>query len=100
MPFPFTDRLRSKRRPAVVLSPLAFQAAHGCAVLAMVTDARNPRWPSDVVLRDLESAGLSFASVFRCKLFTLDHGLILRAIGRLSDSDRSAAGDAVRAAVC
>lgn len=99
VPFPFTERLRSKRRPAVVLSPAAFQNTHGCSVLAMVTDARNPRWASDVVLGDLDAAGLSFASVFRCKLFTLDHGLIVRAIGRLSASDRRAASRALRAAI-
>jgi len=57
VPFPFTERLRSKRRPAVVLSPAAFQNTHGCGVLAMVTDARNPRWASDVVLGDLDAAG-------------------------------------------
>lgn len=48
----------------------------------MITDARNPPWPSDVSLNDLPAAGLRFASVFRCKLLTLDAGLILGRIGR------------------
>jgi mRNA interferase MazF len=99
VPFPFIDRRQTKRRPAVVLSPLAFQTDHGCAVLGMITDARNPRWPSDVSIDDLDAAGLRFPSIFRCKIFTLDGGLILSRIGALSPADRRAAGRALRAAV-
>jgi mRNA interferase MazF len=99
VPFPFTDRRQSKRRPAVVPSPEPFQAGHRCCVLGMVTDARNPRWPSDVELSDLPSAGLAFASVFRCKLFTLDTGLILHRIGELTRRDRAAAVRALRTAL-
>ena len=99
VPFPFIDRRRAKRRPAVVLSPTAFQTDHRCAVLGMITDARNPRWPSDVSITDLGAAGLRFPSVFRCKIFTLDGELILSRIGGLSPADRRAAGRAVRAAV-
>jgi mRNA interferase MazF len=99
VPFPFTDRGQVKRRPAVVLSPPKFQSEHQCAVLAMITDARNPRWASDVLVRDLGVAGLRFASVFRCKLFTLDHRLILSKIGGLAERDRRAVRRALRAAI-
>ena len=99
VPFPFVDRRQTKRRPAVVLSPERFQAEHQCSVLAMITDARNPRWPSDVPIRDLTAAGLPLASVFRCKVFALDSRLILSRIGTLSSTDRKAAGRALRAAI-
>jgi mRNA interferase MazF len=99
VPFPFTDRRQSRRRPAVVLSPEPFQAEHGCCVLGMVTDARNPRWPSDVELSDLAAAGLRFASVFRCKVFTLDERLILGRVGSLAPADRAKAHRALRAAI-
>lgn len=99
VPFPFVDRRQAKRRPAVVLSPEAFQAEHDCSVLAMITDARNPPWPSDVALDDLAAAGLRFASIFRCKVFTLDTRLILARVGALSRTDRTAAGQALRRAL-
>ena len=99
VPFPFIDRRQRKRRPAVMLSPLEFQDAHGCGVLGMITDARNPPWPSDVPLTDLTATGLSFASVFRCKLFTLDSGLILARIGALSARDRNAVSRTLRSAI-
>ena len=99
VPFPFIDRRQTKRRPAVVLSPERFQVDHQCAVLAMITDARNPQWPSDIVIRDLAGAGLTFASVMRCKVFTLDSRLILSRIGGISSADRRAATRALRAAI-
>jgi mRNA interferase MazF len=99
VPFPFSDRRQSKRRPAVVLSPLAFQKEHGAAVLGMVTDARNPPWPSDVAIENLEAAGLRLPSVFRCKLFTLDESLILAQIGALVSVDRRAVTRSLRSAI-
>lgn len=99
VPFPFTDRLQSKRRPAVVLSPLAFQTSHGAALLGMITDARNPAWPSDVAIGDLDSAGLRLASVFRCKLFTLDESLVLGCVGTLAARDRRAVARSLRTAI-
>lgn len=98
VPFPFTDRRQSKRRPAAVLSPLAFQSSHGAVLLGMITDARNPAWPSDVAIEDLDSAGLRLASVFRCKLFTLDEALVLGCIGTLAARDRRAVARSLRTA--
>src|SRR5947208_2703301 len=99
VPFPFIDRVQVKRRPALVLSPRKFQSSHDCTVLGMITDARNPRWPSDTALRDLGATGLRFASVFRCKLFTLESHLILSRIGTLSRRDRAAVIRSLRSAV-
>lgn len=99
VPFPFVNRSQVKRRPALVLSPERFQADHQCAVLGMITDARNPPWPSDVLLRDLGPTGLRFSSLFRCKVFTLDSQLILSRIGALSQRDKLAVVRALRGAI-
>jgi mRNA interferase MazF len=88
VPFPFTDRQASKRRPAVVLSS-ARRFSSGHSVLAMITSAINAPWPLDVVIADGAKAGLQASSVVRMKLFTLDERLILRRIGVLSTADRS-----------
>jgi mRNA interferase MazF len=98
VPFPFTDRVRDRRRPAVVVSrPEAFAERIGHSVLAMVTSARNPSWPLDVPLRGQAEAGLGAPSVVRMKLFTLDHRFILRTIGRLNEDDRQAVGASLAA---
>lgn len=92
MPFPFTDRQASKRRPALVLSTAAFNR-RGHTVLAMITSAAHYPWPGDHRLNDPRAAGLANSSVVRWKLFTLDNRLLVRAIGRLSESDRNAVAE-------
>ena len=89
VPFPFTDRQTSKRRPALVLSTLGFQNDSEHLHLAMVTSATHSHWSSDWPIEDLKTAGLSIPCVVRFKLFTLDQSLLLGALGRLSITDQS-----------
>ena len=89
VPFPFTDRQTSKRRPALVVSSADFNTAHEQSILAMITSVRAP-WPSDVAIQDWQGAGLSVPCKVRFKLFTVDHLLIIRKIGSLSTSDARA----------
>ena len=96
VPFPFTDRQATKRRPALVVSSDAFNGTHDQLVLAMITTAARSRWPSDVPITDSASAGLAVPSLIRLKLFTLDRSLVVRTIGRLSQSDADAAGEVVQ----
>ncbi|MDN5849963.1 MAG: type II toxin-antitoxin system PemK/MazF family toxin [Nitrococcus sp.] len=89
VPFPFTDRKASKRRPALVLSDTTqFNAGH--AVLAMITTRGHAGWPLDVPIQDGSAAGLKAPSVVRMKLFTLDNRLILRKAGVLAAKDAKA----------
>ena len=88
VPFPFTDRVASKNRPALALSDaIAFNAPAGHVVLAMITSAANAPWPLDCAIQDLASAGLPAPSVMRCKLFTLDARLIRGILGQLAPVD-------------
>lgn len=88
VPFPFTDRTATKRRPALVLSDLAaFNTLLDRSVLAMITTSSHSSWPLDVQIQDLASTGLQAPSIIRMKLFTLDHALVLRKIGKLTSQD-------------
>ena len=97
VPFPFTDKAQTKRRPALVLSQRAFGRKAGHSVMAMITSANNPPWPLDVAITDLDAAGLPAASVVRMKLFTLDHRFVLSRRGKLANKDRKAVATALSA---
>lgn len=89
VPFPFTDVNAAKRRPALVISHAqSFNQPMGHSVMAMITTAGRTRWVLDVLITDLEAAGLQTTSIVRMKLFTLDHALVLKTIGHLSPSDQ------------
>ena len=90
VPFPFTDRATSKRRPALVLSNAdTFNRELGQSVLAMITSAKNSDWPLDIEIDDLDAAGLPSSSLVRMKLFTLDDRLVIRKAGSLARSDQT-----------
>jgi mRNA interferase MazF len=95
--FPFVDVSATKRRPSVILSNRAFNAANGHSVCAMVTTAARTRWPSDVSISDLVAAGLPRACVMRWKLFTLPNHLIERKAGTLGQADRATVTSTARA---
>lgn len=95
VPFPFTDRDASKRRPALVCSSTAFNRSSRHVVLAMITSSTQAAWPADVPIGDLAAAGLPSRSTVRWKVFTLDAGYVLRRAGRLGDADAAACARAM-----
>lgn len=96
VPFPFSDRLAEKRRPAVVVSRPDLQGRHGHIWLAMVTSARRESWEGDVAIDDLAAAGLPASSLVRtAKITTAEAARVLRRLGRLESGEAKA----VRAAI-
>lgn len=95
VPFPFVDSPQSKRRPALVLSGASFNQ-HGHTILALITTKADPAWPGDVEIQDLTAAGLPRACIVRPKIFTLDNRLLIKRIGRLKATDRTAVDQALQ----
>lgn len=87
VPFPFTDKLQTKRRPALVLSSVLHQKETGHITLLMITSAKNNDWSSDYSIEQLKSTGLTSPSIIRQKIFTIDNRLILDKIGCLHNDD-------------
>ena len=88
VPFPYSDRLAEKRRPALVISGPQL-APFGLVWVAMITSADNVPWPCDIPIGDLKRAGLPARSVVRpAKIACIEPARVLRRAGRL---DRVAA---------
>ena len=91
VPFPYSDRLAGKRRPALVVSHPDLPAILGRVWVAMITSVSGGSL-GDVALRDLAEAGLPAASILRAsKLATLDANRVIRVLGRLSPTDEAQA---------
>lgn len=88
VPFPFTDSVQVKKRPAIVLSRETHQKQTSHITLLMVTSAKHSEWYGDYEISDLVVAGLKSASIVRQKIFTIDHRLVLEKIGKLSKKDQ------------
>lgn len=99
VPFPFVETKNVKLRPAVVLSSAnSHNERLGLSIMAMVTSIKlkSELWPSDIIIQDLEVAGLPVPSLIRFKIFTLDHRLIIDKLGSLSKRDSSLVKDKLK----
>jgi len=90
VPFPFTDLTTAKQRPALVVSPDAWNAGHADVVLVAITS----QFPvsseaGEIVLApgDVQAAGLPKPSRVRpTKIFTMHRGLLRRTLGHLPET--------------
>jgi mRNA interferase MazF len=87
IPFPFTDKATTKKRPAVVVSNPSYQKRTNHVVLMMITSSKQSAWALDTPITDLTLAGLPTPCLIRQKIFTLDERLILAEKGKLSATD-------------
>jgi mRNA interferase MazF len=90
VPFPYTDRLTEKRRPALVVSNGNITEHHGLVWLAMITSAENQSWYGDVAIEG-EITGLSKPSLIRtAKIATVEASRIIRVAGKIGDDSLTA----------
>ena len=96
--FPFTDLVRDKKRPALVLFTVPLSRAEHLATIAMITSRVDDKEiAGDVLLRDWKAAGLLHPSRARlAKVATVESSLIDRALGRLAPKDVAAVKQALR----
>ena len=88
VPFPFTDRLAEKRRPALVISADELFRDHGLVWMAMITSTRINRWTSDIGVKDLSAAGLMIPCRIRiAKIAAVEPARLITRRGRLSVRD-------------
>lgn len=88
LPFPYSDRMAEKRRPAVVISKPALERTHGLIWVAMITSDRGGRRPDDTPISDIKRAGLPSPSLVRAvKIATIEPHRVVRAAGALNKKD-------------
>lgn len=88
IPFPYTDLSANKTRPAVVVSSSTYHNIRFELLLAYLSSQvskANP--PLDYVLTDWKASGLLKPSFIRPKVATIEPGLVVYQVGRLSTPD-------------
>lgn len=91
VPFPFTNQMTSKQRPAVIVSKHAYARARPDVVLMAITSqVRSPLGFADTLLSDWQSANLLKPSVVKPVFASLEQRLIIKQLGTLSMQDQAA----------
>jgi mRNA interferase MazF len=89
VPFPFTDQTATKKRPAVVVSSLAYHAKQpDLIIMAITSRSRRSTRVGEATIRDWQQAGLLKPSVLKPLLATIDRKLVVRRLGKLATGDR------------
>ena len=96
VPFPYAEREIRKRRPTLVVSSSELARKHGLLWVLMITSAAHPPWPEDVPIGDLNTAGLTKASVVRVGKIATVEATRCERIGRLRGDAAAAVAAAFR----
>jgi mRNA interferase MazF len=89
VPFPYSERLAEKRRPALVVSGDAL-LSEGFLWVAMITGAGKQMRTGDIAVADLATASLPGPSMVRTsKIATIEPSRVLRIVGRLAQPERA-----------
>ena len=87
VPFPFTNLSTSKRRPALIVSPVEYNKDMD-VVIAFITSKVNLAYRfGDYHIQDWKKSQLPKPSLLRMKFATIDKSIIVKKLGRLSASD-------------
>ena len=96
VPFPFTDQSASKKRPAVVISSPAYNAARpDLIIMAATSQLRPTNSIGEVVVGQWREAGLLKPSAIKPVITTIEKGLVIKAMGKLAGEDQRALREAV-----
>lgn len=88
--FPFTDQSSSKQRPAVIVSSAAYNCTRRDVILMPVTSQLRTRVFGEVMVQDWQGTRLLKPSAIKPIITTLDHSLVIKMLGRLSERDAAA----------
>lgn len=89
VPFPFTNQVESKKRPAVVISSPAYHTNRPDLLIMAITSQAHtePDFAAFPVV-DWQAAGLLKPSFAKPVLTTLEQTLVIRSMGNLSPRDQ------------
>jgi mRNA interferase MazF len=84
--YPFSNLTGSKVRPAIVVND---SHTSQDVIIVPLTSKVSPLWAGEFVLADWKTAGLNVPSAAKRGLYTVHQSLVMKSIGKLSDTDAS-----------
>ena len=97
VPLPFTDQSGAKKRPAVIVSGNAYNTGRrDLVIMAITSQVRQPLGFAEALVANWQAAGLIKPSVLKPVFTTIEQGLVVRTMGKLSADDLRALRETIR----
>ena len=96
VPFPFVERFTVRQRPVAVIAAPPSDDRYPLLWVMMITSALNRPWPGDLLITDLESAGLRRPCLIRTAKIAAIENTAIDQWGRLATKDAAALREALR----
>ena len=91
VPFPFTNQITSKQRPAVIISTQEYANSRPDVVLMTITSQiQSPLGFADTLLADWQYTNLLKPSVVKPVFTSFEQNLVIKQLGVLSENDQAA----------
>jgi mRNA interferase MazF len=88
VPFPFTDLSSVKRRPAIIVSPDAYNAGNDVVIVYVTSQLSVSPHLGDYQIQKWKEAGLPKPSMVRMKFATVIKNIIIKTVGKLEIEDQ------------
>ena len=88
VPFPFTDQVTTKQRPAVVISNISYNTKRpDLILLAITSQVRASLSFGEALVADWQMAKLIKPAVFKPLIASIEQALVIKGLGKLSARD-------------
>ena len=88
VPFPFSNLLTTKKRPAIVISSLQYNTLYSdIVIIAITSQLQKTLGIGECLITDWQTAGLLKQSIIKPAIATIEQNLVLRVLGKLSGND-------------
>jgi mRNA interferase MazF len=88
VPFPFSDQISTKKRPAVVVSCNAHNnLSADIVIMAITSNIEKTVRIGECLIEDWQEAGLLKPSMIKSAISTIEQALVLKKLGKLSQKD-------------
>lgn len=87
VPFPFTDLTRTKKRPALIISPNEYNKNPDVVITFITSKINRVYQLGDYKIQEWQKASLPKPSMLRMKFATIDKLIIVKKLGALNEYD-------------
>jgi mRNA interferase MazF len=89
LPFPFSNQVQTKRRPAVVVSNERYNMARpDIVVMAITSQIQTSASVGDASIEDWHGAGLIKPSAIKPLFATIEKAIVIKSLGTLAPADQ------------